>query len=69
MRRDIKQKLMQAVSCLPFLFLWLYSANLEGTEFSGGKLTGPLLHMNDVGTFLFILPLLMVWFVPRIRAS
>ncbi|HSS96543.1 MAG TPA: hypothetical protein VLK33_05930 [Terriglobales bacterium] len=66
MSKDTHQKLLQASSYLPLFFVWAYALNLEGTEFSGGMLTGPLLHMNDVGTFLLILPLVMVWFLPRI---
>jgi hypothetical protein len=43
--------------------------NLEGTEFSGGKLTGPLLHMSDIGTLLFVIALLLVWFFRRVAAT
>src|SRR5215470_16381052 len=66
MSRDKKQKLLQAASYLPFLFFARHTLGLEGTEFSGGKLTGPLLQMNDIGTLLFIVTLLVVWFAPRI---
>jgi hypothetical protein len=38
----------------------------EGTEFSGGWLTGPLLHMKDIGTLLFIAALLFTFFYRRV---
>lgn len=66
MSKDKGQKLFQAASYLPFLFFARYGLGLEGTEFSGGKLTGPLLQMNDAGTLLFIVTLFVVWFAPRI---
>ena len=39
---------------------------LEGTEFSGGWLTGPLLSMIDIGTVLFVLALIVAFIYPRI---
>jgi hypothetical protein len=74
-RKDIlpvkaTRRLLMAFSCLlclvviregPFL-------GLEGTEFSGGALTGPLLNMYFVGLLLFALALLLAFFLPRISA-
>jgi hypothetical protein len=42
---------------------------LEGTEFSGGWLTGPLLSMTDVGTILFAIAFIAAFFFPRIAAG
>ena len=41
----------------------------EGTEFIGGWLTGPLLNLYDVGTFLFVPALLLAFFFRRIAAA
>lgn len=42
---------------------------LEGTEFSGGWLTGPLLSMTEIGTVLFALALIVAFLFPRIAAG
>lgn len=42
---------------------------LEGTEFSGGWLTGPLLSLADIGTALFILALILSFLFPRVAAG
>jgi len=49
------QQVCQAGSFLLCAFLALQiTSGLEGTEFSGGWLTGPLLSMQDIGAALFI---------------
>ncbi len=53
-------------------FAWRYESiigPLEGTEFGGGRLTGPLLTLYDVGALLFVLALLLVFFYRRIAAA
>lgn len=42
---------------------------LDGTEFSGGWLTGPLLSMAVIATVLFILALILTFLFPRIAAA
>ena len=56
---DIRQAIQSGgfVICA-FLALQL-ADGLEGTEFSGGWLTGPLLSMADIGTVLFILAFIL----------
>src|SRR6266404_826947 len=67
MTRDEKTKLAQAAACLVCaVVVWRYGSDLEGTEFSGGWLTGPLLDMKDVGTLLFVLALLLTFVYRRI---
>ena len=62
MTRDGKTKLTQAAACLLCaVVVRRYGSDLEGTEFSGGWLTGPLLHMKDVGSLLFVLALLLTF--------
>src|SRR5437899_1952881 len=70
MTRDGKTKLTQAAACLVCaVVVWRYGSDLEGTEFSGGWLTGPLLDMKDVGTLLFVLALLLTFVYRRIAAA
>src|SRR6185312_5143335 len=44
------------------------TSGLDGTEFSGGLLTGPLLSMADYAIILFILSLILTFLFPRIAA-
>ena len=65
-----KPTLGLAVLCLLCAILvWTYGSDLEGTEFSGGSITGRLLDMKDVGTFMFIPALLLTFFYRRIAAA
>lgn len=45
------------------------TAGAGGSEFSGGRLTGPLLSMADNGALLFILAFLLTFLFPRIAAA
>jgi hypothetical protein len=70
MKNDGKIKMMQAATCLLCaVIVWRYGYSLEGTEFSAGRLTGPLLDMEDVGSLLFVLALLLMFFYRRIAAA
>jgi hypothetical protein len=68
-RPDIQQ-VYQASSCVLCVFLALKDTDgLEGTEFSGGWLTGPLLSMADIGTLLFVLAVVATFVFPRVAAA
>jgi hypothetical protein len=41
---------------------------LEGSEFSGGSVTGPLLDLYNSGTLLFVAALVLTFFYLRIAA-
>jgi hypothetical protein len=70
MKKPGKQQIILAVSCLASVVVSLVNTNdLEGTEFSGGWLTGPLLSMNDSGAALFVLALIGSFFYPRIAGA
>jgi hypothetical protein len=70
MKEDMKQKLWQFATCLLcIILLWGYGSGLAGAEFSEGRVTGPLLHMNDVGTLLFVAGLVLTFFYRRIAAA
>jgi hypothetical protein len=65
-----KPGLWQAVSYLLCAFLtWQYSMPLEGSEFSGGRVTSPLLDLDDIGIALFVLSLLLALIYRRIAAG
>jgi hypothetical protein len=54
MKKPEMQQVWQAISCLLcVLFALKITDGLAGTEFSGGRLTGPLLSMADIGSFFF----------------
>jgi hypothetical protein len=70
MQKPGKQQLWLAVSCLVCVIAALRNtSDLEGTEFSGGWLTGPLLSMIDIGTVLFVLALIVTFIFPRIAGA
>lgn len=53
------------------LACWLMLKNtfaLDGTEFSGGRVTGPILTMADVGLITFVVALLLAYPLPRISS-
>jgi hypothetical protein len=66
---DIEQA-FQAGSLLLCVFLALQiTGGLDGTEFSGGWVTGPLLSMADSGTLLFVLAVVLTFLFPRVAAA
>jgi hypothetical protein len=70
MKKPGKQQVILAVSCLVSVAVALRNTSgLEGTEFSGGWLTGPLLSMTDVGSVLFVLALIVTFVYPRIAGA
>jgi hypothetical protein len=70
MKKPQRQQLWLTVSCLACVVVELRNTNgLEGTEFSGGWLTGPLLSMADIGAVLFGLALIMAFPYPRIAGA
>ena len=70
MKKPGRQQLGLASSCLVCVIVALRNTNgLEGTEFSGGWLTGPLLSMTDIGTVLFVLALILTFMYPRIAGA
>ena len=70
MRKPDAGQAFQACSFLLCVILALQvTSGLDGTEFSGGWLTGPLLSMADLGTALFVLSLVLTFLVPRVAAA
>ncbi len=70
MKRPAMQQVWQALGCLLCVVAALRNTGgLEGTEFSGGWLTGPLLSMADIGTLLFLLSMVVTFVYPRVAAA
>jgi hypothetical protein len=66
----VKKKTWQAIGCLACtVVLWDHLYNFDASEFSGGRLTGPLLHMADLGSLLFLAAVLLTFFLRRIAAT
>ena len=69
MKKPEMPQVWQAISCLLcVLFALKMTDGLAGTEFSGGRLTGPLLSMADIGSFFFVLALVVTFVYPRVAA-
>jgi hypothetical protein len=65
-----KQKVWQAASCLLCVVVaQRNSLGLEGTEFNGGRVTGPVLDLRDVGSLLFLLAMFLTFVYPGIAAA
>jgi hypothetical protein len=65
-----RRTLLLAAGCLLCAALaWKHQINLDGSEFSGGHLTGPLLAMNDVGSGLFVLGMILIFFYSKTAAA
>jgi len=63
------QKLWQAFGCVTCLVLTsMFSNQLGDSEFSGGRITGPVLSIFDTGILLFLVALLLTSFYVRIAA-
>jgi hypothetical protein len=70
LRKPDAGQAFQAGSFLLCVYLALQlTRGLDGTEFSGGWLTGPLLSMADSGTLLFILAIVLTILFPRVAAA
>jgi hypothetical protein len=70
MRRPDIEQAFQAGSFLLCVFLALkITSGLDGTEFSGGRLTGPLLLIAEIGTLLFVLALVLTFLFSRVAAA
>jgi len=65
-----KQKVWQAIAFLTCTgVLWIHLDDFGASEFSGGRLTGKLFTMADLGALLFLLALLLTMFFPRVAST
>lgn len=67
--RSGKRMLIQATGSVVCLaFTWRLTYGLGRTEFSGGRITGPLLSMSDFAILLFLVSTILVFWLPRTMA-
>ncbi len=70
MKNFLKEKSYLALSCLACTVVLLARlGNFGDSEFRGSRLTGPLFHMADLGSLLFLLAMLLTFFLRRIAAA
>ena len=69
MNKPAKQNYLLGGSCLvsALLQIW-FSSPLDGSEFSGGWLTGPILNLSDYGGYLFLLSAVLAFFLLRVSS-
>ena len=69
MKKNVRRNLTQAAAYLICAIpAWRYSIVLEGTEFSAGRLGGPLTAIEDAGAYLLVLALVLTFLYRRIAA-
>lgn len=68
-RLSYKQKYRQSVLCLICVLLnsWILLP-VEGTEFSGGTLTGKLVNLSNIGTTMLVAAVVVTFFLRRVSA-
>src|SRR5262249_31839456 len=65
----LKKKLGQATCCMLCAVVAVkFVSDLDGTEFSGGIVTGPLLGLQNIGALLFLSAFLLTFFIRRVAA-
>lgn len=70
MNRDLRRRLTLVAICLfCAIMVCTYSGDLGASEFSGGRVTGPLLSVYDTGSLMFIFAIPLTFFFRRIAAA
>ena len=68
--RGGRQDLLLLGACLLSIVVALkHGLDLEGTEFSGGWVTGPLLRMHTAGMYILVLALFLTLVTSRVAAA
>lgn len=61
--------MLALLSLICIVLNWKLTIGLDGTEFPGGRITGPLHSMSDAAFVLFIVSLLLLIRLPRVSAA
>lgn len=70
MEKFSKQSLWRAVACLASAgVLWIHLDAFGVSEFSGGRITGKLFTIAELGSLLFFVALLLTIIFPRTAAA
>jgi hypothetical protein len=65
-----KEKIWQPIACFACVaVLWIHLDDFGASEFSGGRLTGSLFKMAELGSVLFLMALLLTFFFRRTAAA
>jgi len=64
-----KKAALMILLLLSLRVLWSSASGVDGTEFSGGWLTGRLLDLCDIGMLALIPALIAAYWFPRVSAS
>jgi len=69
LNKPTKQNYLLGASCLLAALLQLWFAfPLDGSEFSGGRVTGPILNLSDYGGYVFLIAAVLALFLPRLAS-
>ena len=64
------RKICRSAACLVCAAAaWNSSVDFIGTEFSGGRITGPVLNASLIGAFLLVLAMIATFIWPRVAAT
>ncbi len=63
------KRMLALLSLICIVLNWKLTIGFGGTEFSGGRITGPLYSMSDAALLLFIVSLLLLIRLPRLSAA
>ena len=67
--RSIKKVLLAIMLLVSFWLLRRSTDGLDGTEFAGGRLTGPMLDVCEVGMIALLVAVILVYWLPRLASS
>ena len=64
----LRKLILLALFVIAAAFNFKTGAGFDGTEFAGGRITGPILTMSDFGFLFFLVAAIGVWFLPRVAS-
>ncbi|MGH9520996.1 MAG: hypothetical protein ACRD3E_00530 [Terriglobales bacterium] len=63
-----KKLVLFAILTVGCIFNFWSGWGFDGTEFTGGTITGPILRMSEDAFVLFVGGMIAVWFLPRVAS-
>ena len=70
MNKPGKSELWQAASfVLCLAFAWTQADRIEGSEFTGGRVTGPIFSLFESGMVIFVLAIVLTFVYRRVAAA
>ncbi len=69
MKKPGKKELLQAASFfLCAVVAWTQADRVDGSEFIGGRVTGPVFRLFDLGIFIFVMAIIFTFIYRRVGA-